>query len=280
MSDERRSSRPTATGRCWCAGRSRMRTRTGEEVAVGRRTVALCRCGKSQLRPFCDGTHRVVGFTAPSAPEGRDDDPRPAAGPLAAQAGTATAPSGARSDGAPASQALEQVARPARLERRPARSRPRARRPRARAPARARPPARSTAATASWTASASTCSSKKSVASGRAPRRRSAVAVAPVGHRRRHLEEREVADDRAPQPPVQAQQRHEVHRGQGHAGQQVEVRAVGAVEAERRHGDGEELGVDAVRAGRRRTRRPGSPRARPWAGRSGGGSPRSADRPP
>lgn len=26
-------------------------------------TVALCRCGQSSNKPFCDGTHRSVGFT-------------------------------------------------------------------------------------------------------------------------------------------------------------------------------------------------------------------------
>jgi CDGSH-type Zn-finger protein len=35
-------------------------------------TVALCRCGKSRLRPFCDGTHNLVRFRCPSgAEEGR-----------------------------------------------------------------------------------------------------------------------------------------------------------------------------------------------------------------
>jgi len=43
----------------------------GNEIAVGRRTVALCRCGKSRVRPFCDGTHKVVRFRAPSGAERR-----------------------------------------------------------------------------------------------------------------------------------------------------------------------------------------------------------------
>jgi CDGSH-type Zn-finger protein len=30
--------------------------------------IALCRCGKSSNKPFCDGTHNVVGFdSAPRA---------------------------------------------------------------------------------------------------------------------------------------------------------------------------------------------------------------------
>ncbi len=31
---------------------------------AGKETVALCRCGQSKNRPFCDGTHKTCGFLA------------------------------------------------------------------------------------------------------------------------------------------------------------------------------------------------------------------------
>jgi CDGSH-type Zn-finger protein len=39
----------------------------GIEIPRSRRTIALCRCGKSRMRPFCDGTHRLAGFRAAGA---------------------------------------------------------------------------------------------------------------------------------------------------------------------------------------------------------------------
>jgi CDGSH-type Zn-finger protein len=64
---------PYRDGPLLVRGPVRLTDQEGNEIAVGRETIALCRCGKSRLRPFCDGTHRLVRFRAPSAPEnGRD----------------------------------------------------------------------------------------------------------------------------------------------------------------------------------------------------------------
>ena len=41
----------------------------GKEIQSGSRPVALCRCGRSRLRPFCDGTQPAAQFTAPSGPD-------------------------------------------------------------------------------------------------------------------------------------------------------------------------------------------------------------------
>jgi CDGSH-type Zn-finger protein len=38
----------------------------GNEITVDRRTIALCRCGRSRQKPFCDGTHKAVGWRAAS----------------------------------------------------------------------------------------------------------------------------------------------------------------------------------------------------------------------
>ena len=41
----------------------------GNEVELHRNTIALCRCGRSRIKPFCDGTHKVIKFRAESSPD-------------------------------------------------------------------------------------------------------------------------------------------------------------------------------------------------------------------
>jgi CDGSH-type Zn-finger protein len=50
-------------------GPFRLEDQNGNPIDSGRETIALCRCGKSRQRPFCDGSHKLVRFRAPSGAE-------------------------------------------------------------------------------------------------------------------------------------------------------------------------------------------------------------------
>lgn len=47
-------------------GDFRIQTWDGMPIPAERQTVALCRCGRSAIKPFCDGSHTRVGFRAPA----------------------------------------------------------------------------------------------------------------------------------------------------------------------------------------------------------------------
>ena len=50
---------------------------TGEPVERTRRTVALCRCGASAIKPFCDGTHKLIDFRTEPPPHPEPDADAP-----------------------------------------------------------------------------------------------------------------------------------------------------------------------------------------------------------
>jgi CDGSH-type Zn-finger protein len=75
VGDEIATITPYRDGPLIVRGDFRLVDQDGAEIDPGRRTIALCRCGKSGIKPFCDGTHKRAGFSAPSAPS----RPRPAA---------------------------------------------------------------------------------------------------------------------------------------------------------------------------------------------------------
>jgi CDGSH-type Zn-finger protein len=59
---------PTTNGPYRVRGSFRLVDEAGTEIPFSGDEVYLCRCGGSQSKPFCDGTHRKNGFQAPSGP--------------------------------------------------------------------------------------------------------------------------------------------------------------------------------------------------------------------
>jgi CDGSH-type Zn-finger protein/uncharacterized Fe-S cluster protein YjdI len=56
--------KPLANGPLMISGRLEIESGTGRNVDRTEK-VFLCRCGQSAKKPYCDGTHKSVGFEAP-----------------------------------------------------------------------------------------------------------------------------------------------------------------------------------------------------------------------
>lgn len=59
---------PYRDGPLLVRGPFRLLDSEGQEVEHHRATIALCRCGKSRIKPLCDGTHKLIGFRSSEEP--------------------------------------------------------------------------------------------------------------------------------------------------------------------------------------------------------------------
>ena len=63
------------------SGPFELKDAAGKAIVHAEVTVKLCRCGGSQNKPFCDGTHRRNGFTGARESDGAKDKVKSYAGP-------------------------------------------------------------------------------------------------------------------------------------------------------------------------------------------------------
>lgn len=56
------SIQPSDNGPLLVRGPVRLVDSEGNEFTVKGRNIALCRCGASENKPFCDGSHARIGF--------------------------------------------------------------------------------------------------------------------------------------------------------------------------------------------------------------------------
>ena len=59
--------RPTKNGPYIVEGAVGLFDTDGTKITVDKQRIALCRCGASSNKPFCDGTHSQIGFQAAEA---------------------------------------------------------------------------------------------------------------------------------------------------------------------------------------------------------------------
>lgn len=68
MSDEPVTITPYRDGPLLIRGPVELRDQDGTAIEPGREVFALCRCGRSRQPPFCDSSHKLARFKAPSGP--------------------------------------------------------------------------------------------------------------------------------------------------------------------------------------------------------------------
>ena len=75
MSDTTNNARitPYRDGPLLVRGPFTLTDQDGRDIEVHQGTIALCRCGRSRRKPFCDGMHKAVGFRAESGAQQQDD---------------------------------------------------------------------------------------------------------------------------------------------------------------------------------------------------------------
>lgn len=61
-STDRCSIQPSDNGPLLVRGPVTLIDPEGHEIEVKSKNIALCRCGGSGNKPFCDGTHNKIGF--------------------------------------------------------------------------------------------------------------------------------------------------------------------------------------------------------------------------
>jgi 3-phenylpropionate/trans-cinnamate dioxygenase ferredoxin subunit len=59
--------RPTRNGPLIVEGVVELFDTNDNKITLDKNRIALCRCGASSNKPFCDGTHSQIGFQAAEA---------------------------------------------------------------------------------------------------------------------------------------------------------------------------------------------------------------------
>ncbi|MCB2412250.1 CDGSH iron-sulfur domain-containing protein [Demequina sp. TTPB684] len=66
MTEKRPTITPYPDGPLLVRGDVELVDAAGQPIPRHRETVALCRCGLSTIKPYCDGSHKLSGFRTDS----------------------------------------------------------------------------------------------------------------------------------------------------------------------------------------------------------------------